>query len=163
LQWALSVRATVELHAEIEKNQHNTASEITLAIPMALPYGEMNANQQFERMSGAFEYKGEQYQFVKQKLERDTLFVVCIKNTAKEKIDQTIEGYVKTSNDHPTQSKQTLNLLSKLFKDYQRTVSISFISCNNNNNSESSISMLNTFVVLDPVYPIPSPPPKGVS
>lgn len=128
---------------------------------MSLPYGELHADQSFEKMNGDFEYNGEHYKFIKQKFQRDTLYVVCIKNEAKKKIDSAIENYTNASNDHPSQSKQTLNLLSKLFKDFRPSETLSFKQVD-----RDEIKMISnevSCIVLEPCFQILSPPPEKVS
>ena len=157
----MSVRATLELNTAIDNNQHDLSSEITLAFPLSLPYSEIHADQNFEKMIGDFEYNGEHYKFIKQKFQGDTLYIVCIKNEAKKKIDSAIENYATASNDHPSQSKQTLNLLSKLFKDFHpgETLSFKHVDRLEIPMASNEISCL----LLDPFSQIFSPPPEQVS
>jgi hypothetical protein len=161
LHWVLSIKAEKDLITQIENEKYDLADEVTLAIPMALPYGELNADTYFEKMHGAFEYHGDQYKLIKQKLQNDTLYVVCVKNSAQKRVDSTIADYSKNANDVPSQTKQTLNLLSKLFKDFQQSTALTLES--NFFLIDAQMSMAAPSVILDQTYPIFSPPPERVS
>ena len=80
--------------------------------------------EQFERVDGDFEYQGQFYKLVKQKLSKDTLYVVCIKNQDKKQLFDALTEYIKLSNDLPSTSKQALKLWGSIVKDYLPNESI---------------------------------------
>jgi hypothetical protein len=161
LHWILSVKAEHELMTQIENEKYDPVNEVTLTIPMALPYGEIGADQYFRKMHGEFEYNGDQYKFIKQKFQNDTLYLVCIKNASQKKVDGALADYSKAANNFPSQSKQTLHLLSKLFKDFHPTASITLsvrlIYIN------TQMIVVNSLTILDHTYPVLSPPPEKLS
>jgi len=59
----------------------------------------------FERVDGEFEYKGEYYNLVKQRLENDTLFMVCIRNHQEKRLISTMTEYANMANDLPVGAK----------------------------------------------------------
>jgi hypothetical protein len=61
------------------------------------------------------------YRLVKQKLNRDTLFIVCVKDAHSKKINQALTDYVKTFADQPINSKQQSKLIQSFIKDYLLT------------------------------------------
>ena len=69
-------------------------------------------------MHGEFEHAGEFYKGIKQKLENDTLYIVCVKDNTKKDLSKTMNDYAKVINDLPAKSKSTNALLSKLIKEY---------------------------------------------
>ena len=60
---------------------------------------------------------------IEQKLEKDTLYVICISGCPEKKLHEVMTDYVKLTNDLPTSSQKTLKLLSSLMKDYVKSVS----------------------------------------
>lgn len=87
-----------------------------LTIPFSLPYQVSEGS--YERVHGDFEYAGEYYKLVKQKLENDTLFIVCVKDKEAKLIEESLSDYSKQANNLPVGSEQASNFLSKLFKDF---------------------------------------------
>jgi hypothetical protein len=137
-----------------------TSNEITLlTIPLTLPYPVQEGV--YERVNGEFEYKGAYYKLIKQKLEHDTLFIACYKDTQQKKIEAAMADYTKLANDVPTQSKQALNFLAKFFKDFNASsrYTLSPIAFQ----LEEIIFSDQEFTIIDESYPIESPPPEHVS
>jgi len=112
----LREQAKTEMLSRLDARDYSKAETVTLKIPFSLPY--WMDSKDYERVDGEFQHDGEFYKLVEQKLERDTLFVVCIKDAHEKKLFDTMSDYVKLANDLPTSSHQTLKLLSGLMKDY---------------------------------------------
>jgi hypothetical protein len=101
-----------------------TADEtVTFRIPLTVPY--YTDNKDYERVNGEFEHHGEFFKLVKQKLERDTLYIVCINDHKEKKIFNAMTDFVKLSNEMPASSKQTLKLLGTFNKDFFPASSLS--------------------------------------
>jgi len=78
--------------------------------------------QDYHRVTGEFEHKGEVYRLVKQKLYKDILYIVCVKDTKSKKINQALVDYVKTFTDRPFNAKQQgVKLTYSIIKDYLNT------------------------------------------
>jgi hypothetical protein len=156
--WIYRQQAERDLLTRIENETYDQA-EITLTIPLALPYPV--SENGLTPMKGEFEYQGEHYKLIKQKLEGDVLYVVCLKNVEREKIDGMMADYSKASNDVPTQSKQTSSFLSKIFKDYQPTSNLVLTG--------TAFAAVQSFFhernadVIHHAYPVIVPPPKKIS
>jgi hypothetical protein len=154
--WAFHYQAEKNLMQRLDAERYTAEEEVILSIPISLPYPIHQSN--YEKTRGEFEYNGENYKLVKQKLEGDTLFLVCVRNVQQNKLELAMSDYSKVANDMPTQSKQTLNLLSKLFKDFQSGAHISV-----GDNTEIVLHLTDaekTFSLLHQDYPVVSPPPK---
>src|SRR5690349_10693352 len=95
----------------LDAGEYTAEEEITISIPISLPYPIHQSA--YERITGEFEYNGENYKLVKRKLEGDVLIVVCVRNVQQDKLELQMSDYSKVLNDLPSQSKQTLNLLGK--------------------------------------------------
>lgn len=154
--WSIRLHAKKELLNRLDAEQYNASALTVLAIPLSLPYPVQQND--YERVDGDLEYQGEYYKMVKQKIENDTLFVVCIKDAHEKEISVALSKYAKVANDLPTQSKQTLNLLAKLAKSFNQAASInlpsySFILLTN---YSSEIA----YTILQKSYPVDSPPPQ---
>jgi hypothetical protein len=116
LFWGLKSQAKSDLLHRLDADQYVSEETIILSIPLSLPYPIHEAN--YERAQGEFEYRGESYHLVKQKIENDTLFAVCIKDQRQKKLDHAMNEYANLTNNLPASTKNTLDLLGKLFKDY---------------------------------------------
>lgn len=112
----LAFQANQTLISRLDAHDYSADQTMTLKIPFTLPYW-MDA-EQFERVDGDFEYQGQFYKLVKQKLSKDTLYVVCIKNQDKKQLFDALSEYIKFSSDLPTTSKQALKLWGSIVKDY---------------------------------------------
>lgn len=83
---------------------------------MALPYHI--DSEEYERVDGEIEHNGEFYQLVKQKLEKDTLYIVCIKDHDSKRIKQALTDYVKTFTDKPVNTKHNGKIFTGFIKDF---------------------------------------------
>jgi len=103
-------------NARLDEDQYADDQAITIKVPLAVPYAA--DQEEFQRVTGEFEHEGEVYRLVKQKLTRDTLVVICVKDVTGKKIRQALSAYVKTFADHPINTKSQGKLLLTLLKDY---------------------------------------------
>ena len=107
---------------KLDRSEYSDSDMITIKIPIAIPYA--TDSRDFERVDGMFEYKGEFYRLVKQRLLQDTLHVVCVKDHEMAYINQAWEDYVKTFTDNHS-DKTNAKTFHTLIKDYiPRTFSI---------------------------------------
>jgi hypothetical protein len=115
----------------------------------------------YERVNGEFEHNGEFFKLVKQKLENDTLNIVCIRDHKEKELFGAFKDFIKLSNDLPTtDSQHAIVLLSKLVKDYEPLPDLRIISC---------LGWCKEFSTQDPntdllsqERPVLSPPPKAI-
>jgi hypothetical protein len=85
---------------------------------MTIPY---HLDSEYERVDGEIEHNGEFYRLVKQKLEKDTLYIVCIKDHDSKRIKQALADYVKTFTDKPVQAKHSGKFSINFIKDFLPT------------------------------------------
>jgi hypothetical protein len=119
--WGLRISNDKIAWNKIEKSGYDESNAITIKMPMNLPYPMFQSD--FHQTHDKFEYKGEFYKSVKQKIEGDTLYVVCVKDLGEKRLVNTMTKYAKESNDLPGHEKNQTSL-SKLLKEY---VSISAV------------------------------------
>lgn len=112
----------------------------------------------YERVHGDFEYGGEYYKLVKQKLVNDTLFIVCVKDKETKHIEETLSDYAQSANNLPIGAKQAFSFMSKLFKDFhsETKITISAIDSVTLNN----IVIPGSYPVAQPDHAIDTPPPE---
>jgi len=123
---------------------------------MTLPYQITSAA--FERITGEFEHQGEFYQLVKQKLENDTLHIVCVKDHKEQQIVTSMVDFTKQSHDLPTSA--ALKVLGSFLKEYNGINDLKMISFDGWN---TVIPFSNpSFKTLSPIFPVIAPPPKSV-
>lgn len=116
----LQFRFASEANKELDENRYATSDAITFQVPLAIPYS--SDEQDFQRVTGEFEHAGEVYRLVKQKLHRDTLYIVCIKDAKSKKINQALADYVKTFTDRPFSAKPLGGkLIYSIIKDFLNT------------------------------------------
>ena len=109
-----------EANRALDEDRYSVSEAITLQVPLTIPYSL--DEQDYHRVTGEFEHQGEVYRLVKQKLHRDTLYIVCIKDTTSKKINQALANYVKTFTDRPFNTKQNgSKLIYSIIKDFLNT------------------------------------------
>jgi hypothetical protein len=117
--WGLQSQADRELLQRLDAEQYATRDLVVITIPVALPYPIQQNG--YERVNGEFQYNGEFYNLVKQRLENDTLFLVCIKDHEERSLVDAFSEYTSMTNNLPSNAKHTLEMFGKLFKDYTPT------------------------------------------
>ena len=120
LFWGIQRQAKHALLQRLDAEAYSSGETIVLTIPLTLPYPPQQEG--FHRVNGEFDYNGEHYKLVKQKLDKDVLYLVCLKDTKAKKIATAFSDYSKLANDLPSDSKQTRNMLGKLFKDFNSPI-----------------------------------------
>ncbi|MEO7696787.1 MAG: hypothetical protein ABIS36_22670 [Chryseolinea sp.] len=152
--WGLRSHANTDLLRRLDADKYSTDDLVVLSIPMSLPYP--NQETSYQRVDGKFEYKGEYYNLVKQRMENDTLFIVCIKNRQEKQLVNALNEYSDLANNLPSSAKHTLDLFGKLFKDY----TIHTFSVTSYEGWCTQISYIAlTWELATQSYPVPTPPP----
>ena len=82
------VHLSRELTQLLNAGNYSELETFEFKIPLNIPYPIQNRG--FDRVHGAFEFDGEFYELVQQKLERDTLYVVCIKNASESRLGNSV-------------------------------------------------------------------------
>ncbi len=106
----------MDLTQRLDNDDYSDEETVTIKVPMALPYHI--DSETYERVDGEIEHDKEFYRLVKQKLEKDTLYIVCIKDHDSKRIKQALSDYVKTFTDKPADSKQTTKSFAGFIKDF---------------------------------------------
>jgi hypothetical protein len=152
--WLARERSNAAIAYRIDSDQYTSAETITIKFPLTLPYP--SNSKDYERVHGSFEHQGEFYKLVKQKLEEDTLYIVCIRDHQEKKLVNAMADYTRAANDIPANSK-TLKLVGGFAKDFESTHSIEI------NNLFIGTAIVhgeyNSSELLTGKFTVPSPPP----
>jgi len=152
--WGLRSQARADLLQRLDAEKYAVDELIVLTIPISLPYPVYESG--YQRVNGQFEYEGHFYHLVKQRLDNDTLFMVCIKDVQEKKLITAMYAYSDMANSLPSSAKRTIELLGKLFKDF----TIDTISIIRHSPWSLNIGFHNpTFSLTTEYYPVFSPPP----
>jgi len=155
--WGFRSQAKKDLLHRLDAENYSTSDVVVISVPIALPYPLHQ--QEYQRVNGEFEYQGEYYSMVKQRLENDTLFMVCIKNHQEKKLVGALNDYTNLVNSLPANAQHAVDLFGKLFKDYTAS-SLVHISAGNGWCSSIQFGELE-FSTLQQNYPVLSPPQKA--
>jgi hypothetical protein len=79
---------------KITEYESEISGNLLLRIPMPMPYG--HDDDAYARTYGEIVFEGQVYQFVKQKLYQDTLYVVCLKDYQTTQVRDAISDYSKS-------------------------------------------------------------------
>ena len=93
----LEQEAEVRLQAKIKTLDELDKRLITVKIPINLPY--QTDWREFESIDGEMTFKGKTYKYVKRKVLRDTLILLCIDHTEKNELQKSRSDYFKKIND----------------------------------------------------------------
>jgi hypothetical protein len=141
---------------KLDADNYASYQSITLKIPLSLPYQLNSDNADFERINGSFQYKGEFYKLVKQKMKADTLYVVCVKDHEEKRLQTTMSDFMKISNDIP--SHGNVKVLGAFVKDFEETASVEIITDRNPILHKIYISYTDSLLNLS--LAVLSPPPE---
>ena len=101
--------------ARIDRSDYDDQDLIEVKVPVNLPY--QTNWQDFERYDGEIQIAGVHYNYVKRKLQNDTLILMCIPNTDKMKLFNARETFFSLVNDmQQTESGKNLPLPVKPVK-----------------------------------------------
>lgn len=115
----LQYKSGLDLVQRLDDQQYSEEETVTIKVPMALPY-HIDSDE-YRRVDGEIEHNGEFYRLVKQKLEKDTLYIVCIKDQDSKRIKQALSDYVKTFTDKPADAKHSLKFSAGFAQDFLPT------------------------------------------
>jgi hypothetical protein len=152
----LKYKSTIEMVERLDQQQYSHTETITIAVPFAIPYQQ---DSEYSRVDGEIEHNGEFYRLVKQKFEKDTLFIVCIKDHQSKRIKHALADYVKTFTDKPVNAKHAAKGSITFIKDFLLTsINISHAS-QGWNCALIQASFLDYFYDRTPV--VFTPPPRS--
>jgi hypothetical protein len=111
----LKAESATEVSSRLNSDMYDLGGTVTFKVPLAVPYS--TDSEGYEKVRGEFKKDGEIYRLVKQRLYQDTLYIVCIKDEATSKIDQSLEDFVQSFAGHADDSQQQV-ASPDFIKDY---------------------------------------------
>ena len=90
-------RSDEKLETRLDHDQYDESQLIEVKIPLSLPY--QASWSQYERYDGEVEMNGITYKYVKRKLCNDTLYLKCIPNTQRMRLQAAKKDFFKNNND----------------------------------------------------------------
>lgn len=146
---------TQEFIQRLDAELYQESETMTIKIPLSIPY---YAETEYERLDGEIEHEGEFYRLVKQKFEKDTLHIVCIKDVKRKHIQKALKDYVKTFADHSADRPHGKTIPS-FIKEY---FSASFhLDASATGWSLMLYQAVAEEISQEPYLSSPSPPPEG--
>lgn len=145
---------TTSINRKLDNSDYNESQTVTIKVPLTIPY---YGDTEYQRVSGEIEHGGEIYRLVKQKYEKDTLYIVCIKDVQGKRIKQALADYVKNFSDHS--NEQSVKTVPSFIKDYL-TTDFSFSSASTGWNRNIPFGLTEQKVKNIPLTSI-SPPPEA--
>jgi hypothetical protein len=116
-------RSNSKLEARLDHNEYDESQLVSIKIPVTnLSY--YNSSTTFERVDGAVDVGGVQYKYVKRRLFKDSLELLCIPNMTAMKLRQTKNDFFRQVNDlqQPSNQGKKHNSATKdISKDYKPT------------------------------------------
>jgi hypothetical protein len=107
----------VKLTAQLDKDEYADADLISIKTALSLPY--YNASMEFERVDGSIQINGIEYKYVKRRIINDSLELLCLPNTAKQKLQTAKSDFFKLSNDlQRTDNKKSTNIIKSVVPEY---------------------------------------------
>lgn len=116
-------QADVKLEARLDRDDYDESQLIELRVPINLPYH--NDWKEFERFSGSIEINGVHYNYVKRKVEKGELVLLCLPNDEKQQLQSARDQFFKLVNDlqQPGSNKksdQNNTAFKNLLSEYQK-------------------------------------------
>lgn len=118
----LQQKSDTKLEAKLDNNDYDESQLIELRVPINLPYH--NDWNGFERFNGEIEINGVHYKYVKRKVEKGELVLLCLPNSEKQLLRSARDNFFKLVNDlqQNNSGKKSDNnnssSLKGLFSDY---------------------------------------------
>lgn len=153
----LQFKNGLEMRTSFDNEAYARSQEMTIKMPLAVPYS--TGSGEYVRVDGEFEHNGQTYRMVKQRLQHDTLYIVCVKDNASQEMKQALADYVKSFSDKPSSEKGNSKTIQNFIKDYMSTFTVI-------QSVESGWNTSFTFGSSTPAYQSlevthTSPPPRG--
>jgi hypothetical protein len=86
-----------KLTAQLDKEDYADEDLISIKTALSMPY--YTATMDFERVDGSIRIDGVEYNYVKRRIINDSLELLCLPNTVKQKLQTAKSDFFKISND----------------------------------------------------------------
>ncbi len=93
----LQHRADQRLEAKLDRHDYDEAQLIEMRVPLNMPYQVSSSD--FERIDGEIEIDGVHYKYVKRKVDKGELVLLCLPNKTKMRLQSARDEFFKLVND----------------------------------------------------------------
>jgi len=100
----LMTRSANDLTRQMDESLEQPGAQVTFKIALAIPYAV--DSREYEPAKATFSYDGEIYQLVKQKLLKDTLYMVGVKDEQSSMWGRALADYVMSFSDTDNDSQE---------------------------------------------------------
>ena len=104
------------MSSALDSDRYDKSNTVTLKIAVSLAY--MPDQPDFQRVKGQFEHGGELFRLVKQRYAKDTLTIVCVRDTKYQEINLALTDYVRTFSDNAADPHPGSKAAANFIKDY---------------------------------------------
>lgn len=94
--------------ATLNAPAYDESKLMVIKVPLSLPYS--NNWTAFEQYNGSIEIEGHHYEYVKRKVSNDTLILLCLPNTEKDKLEQARISFEKLANGETNRNDKNSSL-----------------------------------------------------
>lgn len=148
----------VALEARLDQEDIDDEEVFTVKIPFALPYTQ---STELSRIDGHFSHNGADYVLYQQRIENDTLHLMCVKDYKQVNLMNRVSDFVKMAlGDSPASHQKTAKILEVLSQDYmpvQEAVIVAYQTfCIDS--STKNFQYLSPFQSISPL--LATPPPR---
>jgi hypothetical protein len=116
-------RADRRLQARLDKNEYDESQLVSVKVPITtLSYYNASPGD-FQRVDGQIDIQGVRYQYVKRRIFKDSLELLCIPNLTAMRLQKVKNDFFRDTNDlqQQTQGKKTPSPVKNISQDYQPT------------------------------------------
>lgn len=111
----MEVENDKQLAEKFDHDNYAGSQSITIRLPLSVSASDDN---NYKRTDGVFEYEGVLYKVVKQKIYRDTAYMVCVRDDSGKAIHNAMEDYVNSFSDKAQDQKSQQKVAGLFIKDY---------------------------------------------
>lgn len=154
----LGQQASSQLQVKLDNNQYDASNLIEVRIPLNMPY--ITDWDDFETFHGETEINGIHYKYVKRKVERGELILLCIPNKQKTILQDAKNNFFKLVNDlqQPTGKKDSKDHSVKIpFSEY---IADNLMSIDINAYSAATLPGYYNLLIPSAFIDTPSQPPE---
>jgi len=127
LNW-MEQKADNQLVAKLDRHDYNESQLIEIRIPLNLPY--LTTQADFERCDGQVEVNGQQYNYVKRKIDNGQLVLKCIPNESRQQLQSARDNLFKLVNDvqqdRPAKKSTNTSAAKSITGDYDNQQPLAF-------------------------------------
>lgn len=146
----LQSNSDVSMQKQVDKNNYSNSELISIKTTLNLPYYSSSAN--YERAYGSVTINGVSYEYVKRRVYKDTMELLCLPNAAKTNLQAAKNEITKSLADAQasTSGKKNHSTVKISLPDFFQPVKIFSASCDvvlNKNISDYHSSLQNGFTL----------------